>query len=69
MNNSRRDFIRRATVTGAALIAAPTVFGAETGKKKQKVQDAIAPFKLKYAPGFGMFREHAGTDLADKILP
>ncbi|MCX6302392.1 MAG: TIM barrel protein [Bacteroidia bacterium] len=67
MNNSRRDFIKRATVTGAALIAAPAVFGAEAGKKKQKVQDAVAPFKLKYAPGFGMFSEHAGADLADNI--
>ena len=26
-----------------------------------------AQFKLKYAPGFGMFREHAGNDPIDQI--
>ena len=27
----------------------------------------ITPFKLKYAPGLGMFREHAGEDPIDNI--
>jgi hydroxypyruvate isomerase len=67
MNNSRRDFIKKATATGAAILAAPAVFGAETVKKRQKAEEPVAPFKLKYAPGFGMFREHAGTDLTDNI--
>ncbi|OFY63416.1 MAG: xylose isomerase, partial [Bacteroidetes bacterium RBG_13_43_22] len=43
------------------------VFGIESGKKKQKVQDAVAPFRLKYAPGLGMFREHAGSNPVDNI--
>jgi hydroxypyruvate isomerase len=67
MINSRRDFIRKATMSGAAILAAPAVFGSEAGLKKQKASDAIVPFKLKYAPGFGMFKEHTGTDLIDNI--
>jgi hydroxypyruvate isomerase len=67
MNNSRRDFIRKATAAGAALIAAHSVFGSEVSAKKQKAADPVTPFKLKYAPGFGMFREHAGTDFIDNI--
>ena len=67
MINSRREFIRRATVSGAAILAAPAVFGSAAVLKKQKASDAIVPFKLKYAPGFGMFKENAGTDLIDNI--
>jgi len=67
MNNSRRDFIRRATATGAAVLAAPSVFGAVASSKQQKAQDATAPFKLKYAPGLGMFRQNAGQDPVDNI--
>ena len=66
MNNSRRDFIRRATATGAAMLAAPSVFGvASSGQLK--AQDATALFKLKYAPGLGMFRQNAGQDPVDNI--
>jgi len=67
MNNSRREFIKKATATGAAIIAAPALFGTEAEKKRQKVQNAVAPFKLKYGPSIGMFREHAGNDPADNI--
>ncbi len=67
MNNSRRDFIRKATAAGAAIMAAPAVFGSDAYSKKLKAPDPVAPFKLRYAPGFGMFREHAGTDLVDNI--
>ncbi len=68
MINSRRDFIRRATLAGAAVLAAPAVFGQEGKKKtKGKAPDPVVPFKLKYAPSVGMFREHAGTDIVDNI--
>jgi hydroxypyruvate isomerase len=67
MNNSRRDFIKRTTLTGAAIFADPSLFGSETAKKKQKVAETNAPFKLKYAPSFGMFKEHAGADPIDNI--
>ena len=67
MDHSRRNFIKNATATGAAIIAAPAVFGNVTIPKKQKLTDASAPFKLKYAPSIGMFREHAGNDIVDNI--
>lgn len=65
MDNSRRDFIKKVTTTGAALIAAPAVF-AQSSKKK-KPEDPVVPFKLKYAPSIGMFRQNAGEDIADNI--
>ena len=67
MDNSRRNFIKKATTTGAAILAAPAVFGTSAASKQQKASDATAPFKLKYAPGFGMFQEHAGKDIIDNI--
>ena len=67
MDNSRRSFIKRATTTGAAILAAPAVFGSMGSEKKKKVADPILPFKLKYAPYFGMFKEHAGPDIIDNI--
>ncbi|MEI6049153.1 MAG: TIM barrel protein [Bacteroidota bacterium] len=67
MDSSRRDFIKKATATGAAILAAPAVFGASATSKKQKSADANTPFKLKYAPGIGMFSEHAGKDIIDNI--
>jgi len=67
MDTSRRNFLKKATVTGAALLAAPAIFGSVAERKRQKAADASAPFKLKYAPGFGMFREHAGKELVDNI--
>ena len=67
MDHSRRNFIKTATATGAAILAAPAVFGKASFPTRQKVTDAITPFKLKYAPGFGMFHEHAGDNLIDNI--
>jgi hydroxypyruvate isomerase len=67
MSNSRREFVRKATLTGAAAIAAPSVFGLGATAKKSIASDATEPFKLRYAPGFGLFREHAGTDIVDNI--
>jgi hydroxypyruvate isomerase len=66
MDNSRRNFIKTATATGAALIAAPAVFGSSAASKL-KASDAVTPFKLKYAPGLGMFRQNAGQDPIDNI--
>jgi hydroxypyruvate isomerase len=68
MLNSRRNFIKKATLAGAAVLAAPAVFGQDAKKKaKAKTPDPVVPFKLKYAPSVGMFREHAGTDIIDNI--
>ena len=67
MDNSRRNFIKKATATGAAIMAAPAVFGTDYSPKKQKASDATSPFKLKYAPGLGMLRLNAGQDPVDNI--
>ncbi len=67
MDNSRRNFIKNATTTGAAILAAPAVFGSSPVSKQQKASDAVTPFKLKYAPGLTMFRQNAGQDIIDNI--
>jgi len=48
-------------------MAAPALFGSAVERKRQKVTDAITPFKLKYAPFLDMFKEHAGKELVDNI--
>lgn len=55
------------TTAGAAFIAAPAVLGSGPFIMKKKAPDPPAPFRLKYAPSFGMFREHAGADPVDNI--
>ena len=67
MENSRRSFIKKAVMTGSALVAAPAIFGSVKPVRPIKVSDAAEPFKLKYAPGFGMFNESAGKDPIDNI--
>jgi hydroxypyruvate isomerase len=67
MNNTRRNFIKRTTTAGAALLAAPAVFAKAAAPRQQKATDATAPFRLKYAPSIGMFREHAGREITDNI--
>jgi hydroxypyruvate isomerase len=66
MNSSRREFIKK-TTTGAAILAAPAIIGVSKAASQQKSPDAVTPFKLKYAPGLGMFRQHAGQDPIDNI--
>jgi hydroxypyruvate isomerase len=66
MNNSRREFIKKAA-TGAALLAAPAILGTARVEGKARISDAVEPFKLKYAPGLGMFRQNAGQDPIDNI--
>jgi hydroxypyruvate isomerase len=67
MDNSRRDFLRKAAIAGSALLAAPSLFGAGVKAGPSKATFAEAPFKLKYGPSLGMFQEHAGKDPVDNI--
>ena len=67
MHFSRRNFIKKATASGAAILAAPAVFGVPSAMSNMKGTDANEPFKLEYAPPFGMFSEHAGKDPVDNI--
>ncbi|MFC2118656.1 hydroxypyruvate isomerase family protein [Bacteroidota bacterium] len=68
-NNSRRSFIKKAAGSAAVIMAAPAFASAATDDKKKKKKKNLppAPFNLKYAPSFGMFRESAGNDLIDQI--
>lgn len=56
---NRRGFIRTTALAGAAAAAwnwrAADLFAAQAGKPGRT-------FKLNYAPHFGMFRQHAGSD-------
>ncbi|MGI6338144.1 MAG: hydroxypyruvate isomerase family protein [Bacteroidales bacterium] len=67
MISSRRRFIKKTAYTGAAIMAAPAFIQAGAVAPGRNVTSASQPFKLKYAPSFGMFREHAGTDIIDNI--
>jgi len=48
-------------------MAAPAVFGTAARSTLLKTTNASGPFKLKYAPGLGMFRLNAGEDPLDNI--
>lgn len=67
MDNSRRNFIKKAAVTGSAILATPTLFGVTQASQQNKVSSATTPFKLKYAPTLTMFPQHAGKDPIDNI--
>lgn len=67
MENSRRNFLRKSATAGAAIFAAPVVFGSMDPSSKKKAEFATTPFKLKYAPGMEMFSGHAGKDIVDNI--
>jgi hydroxypyruvate isomerase len=62
---NRRDFLKKtfmaATLAGAATNLA---FGND---RKTWQESKNKPFKLKYAPSFGMFKESAGADLINQI--
>jgi hydroxypyruvate isomerase len=60
----RRNFIRNAAFGGMAITG---MSGAIAGVSPEAKISNNAKFKLKYAPNFGTFREHAGNDLIDQI--
>ncbi|MBL7095281.1 TIM barrel protein [candidate division KSB1 bacterium] len=57
---TRRNFL-------AGSIAASAAITAGMPFKEVKASPQNDKFKLKYAPGFGMFKEHAGKNLIDQI--
>lgn len=67
MKKTRREFLKRAAITGSAILAAPSIFEAAGSVNQKKASDATEPFRLKYAPGLDMFPEHAGKDPIDNI--
>lgn len=63
---NRRDFLARSLATAAALSAAP--IPARGGQAPESaVSRKAGRFRLNYAPSFGQFKLHAGTDLLAQI--
>jgi len=60
---SRREFLKRATLSVAALSVAAPAIGGQT----QAAEGAAGGFKLKYAPPLGMFEASAGKAPADQL--
>ncbi len=64
----RRDFITASLASAAALTATRLTGEARFRVAEQAPATAGGPrFRLNYAPSFGQFRAHAGTDLAAQI--
>ena len=59
-DKSRRGFLQKAAMTGAAAIAAPSLLKAGEGPIGKPAENG--PFRLKYAPSIGMFRASAGSN-------
>jgi hydroxypyruvate isomerase len=57
----RRDLLKMTLATGALTSLGPVRAAA------QAAPAARGPFRLKYAPHFGMFEAHAGKDLVDQL--
>lgn len=65
---NRRIFLRKAAGAGVATFAAPSLIASDHKNNiSNRISDATEPFKLKYAPGLGMFSELAGKDPLDNI--
>lgn len=61
MNQNRRNFLKNTTLTGVGFSLNQSLPLGTMAANKDK------PFKLLYAPHFGMFENHAGKDLIDQI--
>lgn len=65
---NRRDFVQTGLVGAASLTSGAAIAAPEDVPMPKKLpQGGSAPFKLKYAPHFGMFRNHAGGDPIDEL--
>lgn len=60
----RRDFIQKTALgSGAVTLSGTMAYGAQINRNNKKKH----AFNLKYAPHFGMFKNHAGADLIDQL--
>ena len=59
----RRDFTKN-LIASAGLVSLPSFV---KGSQNQTVTTLQTPFKLKYAPHFGMFENSAGKDVIDQL--
>ena len=65
----RRAFVRGALAAGAALATLPATLPAASRPARATPTPPSAPrtFRLRYAPHFGMFTQHAGEDLVAQL--
>jgi hydroxypyruvate isomerase len=65
MNKSvgKANITRRNFMAGAAAVAASAVAATSNARAASEIK----PFKLKYAPSLGQFKEHAGQDPLDRL--
>ena len=61
----RRKFIHSSLLAGVS--AAGSIGVSRAASRVSGDNPAAQPFKLNYAPHFGMFKEHAGEDLLDQL--
>jgi hydroxypyruvate isomerase len=64
MGVDRRTFVRSAAVAAAGLMTSSSVFAFPFERARRQT---VRKFRLKYAPHFGMFREHSGPDLVAQL--
>lgn len=63
---NRRDFVARTLASAAAVAAAPFTSLAGQGTASPPARSP-GKFRMRYAPSFGQFKSHAGTDLLGQI--
>lgn len=66
---NRRDFVKKGLAAGTTVLAASTLGSPGTTEAATPIssRDKKHVFKLKYAPHFGMFKQHAGKDEVDQL--
>lgn len=60
----RRDFMKTGLAASVAALASPNILQGNTAATPRAGKYT---FKLKYAPHFGMFKNHAGEDVVDQL--
>lgn len=63
----RKDFIKNSIVAGTAFATGNGISQLKTSELNQTDLLQKHDFKLKYAPHFGMFQNHAGSDPIDQL--
>ena len=63
-NNDQQSRLSRRDLMASAAAAAVAI---SAGTSTARAASPSGKFKLKYAPNFGQFRQHAGNDLIDQL--
>lgn len=63
----RKEFLKNSLMAGTAIVTGSAAGTRETGTEDRFDLLQKHSFKLNYAPHFGMFQNHAGSDLIDQL--